>query len=156
MDKPLRRKGMIMKLLNSIVCTSAPYSTILIRFMVGAVFLSEGIQKFLFPEIRGVGRFITIGIPFPEIMAPFVGVFEILCGLLMIPGIAVRLASIPLIVIMIVAISSTKIPLLLNDGFWEMAHASRTDYSMLLGSLFILIVGAGYLSIDKVISCKLE
>ena len=74
----------------------------------------------------------------------------------MIPGVAVRLASIPLIVIMIVAISSTKIPILLNDGFWEMAHASRTDYSMLLGSLFILIVGAGYLSIDKVISRKLE
>ncbi len=155
MDKPIIRKSIIMKVLNSIICTSAPYSTIAIRFMVGVVFLSEGIQKFLFPEIRGVGRFINIGIPLPEIMAPFVGVFEIICGLLMIPGIAVRLASVPLIVIMIVAISSTKIPILLNDGFWKMAHASRTDYSMLLGSLFILIVGAGNLSLDKVISRKL-
>lgn len=145
-----------MKMLGTIVKTSAPYSTLLIRCMVGAVFLSEGIQKLLIPEIRGVGRFINIGIPFPEIMAPLVAIFEIICGFLMIPGVAVRLASIPLIVIMLVAISSTKIPILFDKGFWDMAHAARTDYSMLLGSLFILVVGAGHFSIDKVISRKLN
>lgn len=51
----------------------APAATILIRLMVGGVFLSEGIQKFLFPEALGVGRFVKIGIPYPETMSPFLG-----------------------------------------------------------------------------------
>ncbi|OGU41363.1 MAG: DoxX family protein [Ignavibacteria bacterium RIFOXYA12_FULL_35_25] len=118
-------------------------SIILIRLIVGTVFLLEGIQKFLFSDELGVGRFIKIGIPIPEFFAPFVGVFEILCGALILIGLFTRLASIPMIVNMIVAISSTKIPILLNDGFWKMAHEARTDWSMLLGSIFLLIVAAG-------------
>ncbi|OGU79435.1 MAG: DoxX family protein, partial [Ignavibacteria bacterium RIFOXYA2_FULL_35_9] len=112
-------------------------SIILIRLIVGTVFLLEGIQKFLFSDELGVGRFIKIGIPIPEFFAPFVGVFEILCGALILIGLFTRLASIPMIVNMIVAISSTKIPILLNDGFWKMAHEARTDWSMLLGSIFL-------------------
>ena len=46
---------------------------LLIRILVGWVFLSEGIQKFLFPDSLGVGRFVKIGIPWPQVMAPFVG-----------------------------------------------------------------------------------
>src|SRR5438552_6537144 len=65
---------------SKVTATSAPRSVILIRLAVGAVFLSEGIQKFLFPNDLGVGRFIKIGIPAPQIMAPFVGVIEIVCG----------------------------------------------------------------------------
>ena len=118
-------------------------SIILIRLIVGTVFLLEGIQKFLFSDELGVGRFIKIGIPIPEFFAPFVGVFEILCGALILIGLFTRLASIPMIVNMIVAISSTKIPILLNDGFWKMADEARTDWSMLLGSIFLLIVAAG-------------
>ena len=56
---------------------------ILIRLMVGLVFLSEGIQKFLFV--------------------------------------------------------STKVPMLLQKGFWTAAHESRTDYSMLMGLLFLIV-----------------
>src|SRR3989339_903091 len=123
-------------------------SIILIRLIVGAVFLSEGIQKFLFPTELGVGRFIKIGIPIPEFSAPFVGVFEILCGILILIGLFTRLASIPMIINMIVAISTTKIPILLNEGFWKMAHETRTDWSMLLGSIFLLIVGSGKFSTD--------
>jgi putative oxidoreductase len=48
-------------------------SAILIRLMVGAVFLSEGIQKFLFPAVRGAGRFESIGLPAPEFLGSFVG-----------------------------------------------------------------------------------
>src|SRR5438034_1456568 len=51
--------------------------------------------------------------------------------------------QIPLIIIMLVAICTTKIPIFLNKGFWAMAHEARTDWSMLLGSIFLLIVGAG-------------
>lgn len=70
-------------------------SILLIRLVVGAVFLSEGIQKFLFPGELGVGRFIKIGIPMPEFFAPFVGVFETACGFLILLGLATRLAAIP-------------------------------------------------------------
>jgi uncharacterized membrane protein YphA (DoxX/SURF4 family) len=120
----------------------------LIRLMVGWVFLSEGVQKFLFPEALGVGRFVKIGIPAPHFSAPFVGVVEIVCGSLLIIGLLTRLAAIPLLIDITVAIVTTKIPLLQKSGFWAAMHEARTDYCMWLGSLFILIVGAGSLSLD--------
>ena len=135
-----------------VIATTAPESVILIRLIVGAVFLSEGIQKFLFANDLGVGRFIKIGIPAPHVMAPFVGVIEIVCGTLIILGLLTRLAAIPLIIDMLVAISTTKIPILIKSGFWAMAHEARVDYAMLLGSIFLLIVGAGAWSIDARLS----
>lgn len=133
------------KLLGS----KAPASVLLIRFMVGAVFLSEGIQKFLYPDNVGAGRFAKIGIFAPDFFGPFVGTFEIVCGILILLGFLTRLAVIPTITIMLVAIFTTKIPILLNEGFWKMAHASRTDFAMLLGSIFLFIVGSGAKSLDN-------
>jgi len=127
---------------------TAPAATLLIRLMVGWVFLSEGIQKFLFPQALGAGRFVKIGIPAPHFFAPFVGVVEIVCGALLIVGLFSRVAAIPLLIDITVAIATTKIPLLAKSGFWAAMHEARTDYCMWLGSLFILIVGAGSLSLD--------
>jgi putative oxidoreductase len=141
-------------LLKRTTSTNAPGWVILIRLAVGAVFLTEGIQKFLFPAALGVGRFTKIGIPAPEIMAPFVGVVEIACGALLILGLLTRLAAVPLIIDMLVAIATTKIPILLKSGVWAMAHETRTDYTMLLGCLFFLIVGAGRWSLDVWLSRK--
>ncbi len=137
-----------MKILWRITAAGAPAAVILIRLVVGAVFLSEGIQKFLFPAELGVGRFMRIGIPAPEIMAPFDGTFEIVCGVLMLAGLLTRLAAIPMMINMLVAISTTKIPMLIKSGFWAMAHEARTDWAMLLGSAFLLIVGSGPWSLD--------
>ncbi len=131
-------------------------SEILIRLMVGSVFLSEGIQKFLYPEIRGVGRFIRIGIPYPEFTGPFVGSFEILCGILILIGLCTRKTSVPLIIIMLVAIVSTKIPILFESGFWQMAHDARTDFAMLLGSFYLFIVGGGAWSVDALLKKKIR
>lgn len=132
--------------------STAPTATVLIRFMVGWVFLSEGIQKFLFPAALGVGRFAKIGIPAPQFFAPFVGVVEIVCGGLLILGLLTRLASIPLLVDIMVAIATTKIPMLSKSGFWAMMHEARTDLCMLLGLIFLLIVGSGRLSFDERLS----
>jgi uncharacterized membrane protein YphA (DoxX/SURF4 family) len=132
-----------------LIQTDNSKTTIIIRLIVGAVFLSEGIQKFLFPAIRGTGRFEKIGLPSPEFLGSFVGTFEILCGALILFGFLTRLASIPLFVIMLVAIATTKAEVLANQGFWEMMHGSRTDWSMLLGSIFLLIKGGGYWSVDN-------
>src|ERR1017187_5870351 len=104
--------------------------------MVGWVFFSEGIQKFLFPEALGVGRFIKIGIPAPHFFAPFVGGVEIICGALLMLGLFTRLAAVPLLIDITVAILTTKIPMLTKSGFWPTVHEARTDYCMWLGSLF--------------------
>ena len=134
---------------DEITRTRAPAAVLLIRLMVGAVFLSEGIQKFLFPSTLGVGRFTTIGIPAPHVTAPFVGAVEIACGLPLILGWLTRLAAVPLLIDILVAIATTKIPILLKSGFWAAAHEARTDYCMLLGLAFLLIVGAGPWSADE-------
>lgn len=138
------------------MATSAPASVILIRLIVGAVFLFEGIQKFLYPAEVGAGRFTKIGIPSPEIKAPFVGVVEIVCGTLVLLGLLTRLAAIPLIINMLVAISTTKIPILFKSGFWVMAHESRTDWSMLLGAVFLAVVGAGKWSLDARLASRAD
>lgn len=134
---------------KKIVSTDTASTTVLIRLMVGAVFLSEGIQKFLFPDNVGAGRFARIGLPNPDFLGPFVGSFEIICGSLILIGFLVRLGSVPLLIIMLVAIATTKAEVLANDGFWEMMHGSRTDWAMLLGSIFLLLNGGGKWSIDE-------
>jgi uncharacterized membrane protein YphA (DoxX/SURF4 family) len=139
-------------MMKRLLSTSAPAAILLVRLMVGAVFLSEGIQKFLFPADVGAGRFAKIGFSMPEIVAPFVGCFEIACGTFVLLGLITRLAAVPLIIIMLTAIAATKYPILVEQGFWKMAHEARTDWSMLLGSLFLLIVGAGPWSIDARLS----
>jgi uncharacterized membrane protein YphA (DoxX/SURF4 family) len=148
--------------LNDTLRTSESGWTILVRLLVGLiVFLPEGIQKLVFPEVLGAGRFTKIGIPFPEIMGPFVGVVETACGALIILGLFTRLAAVPLIIIMVVALVSTKLPILLGRdvgmfhlgdikrlGFWSMMHEARADLTMLLGCIYLLIVGAGRWSLD--------
>jgi putative oxidoreductase len=156
-----------MSSLRKLMTTTAPASVTLIRIAVGAVFLSEGIQKFLFPNELGTGRFVKIGIPAPGVMGPFVGTVEIVCGSLIILGLLTRLAAIPLIIDICVALISTKLPILLGHGFWRfslsklpsygfwsMAHEARTDFAMLLGSIFLLIVGAGTWSLDARLASK--
>ena len=137
---------------SAILRSTAPSATALIRVMVGWVFLSEGIRKFLFPAALGVGRFAKIGIPAPQFFGPFVGVVEIVCGAFLIVGLVTRLASIPLLIDILVAIATTKIPMLAKSEFWAMMHEARTDFCMLLGLIFLLIVGSGALSFDDRLS----
>ncbi len=120
----------------------------LVRVLVGAVFLSEGIQKFLYPEALGVGRFAKIGIPIPHVSAPFVGVVEIVGGALLLGGLLTRIATVLLLVDISVAIATTKIPMLVSKGFWAAAHEARTDWSMFVGLVFLLVAGAGSRSLD--------
>lgn len=134
---------------QKIIQTDNSNTTIIIRLIVGTVFLSEGIQKFLFPLLRGAGRFEKIGLPSPEFLGSFVGTFEILCGALILIGLFTRMASLPTLTIMIVAMVTTKIEMLNVDGFWQMMHSARTDWAMLLGSIFLIIKGGGNWSLDK-------
>ena len=137
-----------MSLREWLLQSKASAAVILIRIMVGWVFLSEGIQKFLFPAALGVGRFEKIGIPAPNFSAPFAGVVEIVCGSLLLVGLLTRLASIPLLINISVAIVTTKIPMLAKSGFWGAMHEARTDFCMVLGLIFLLMVGGGPWSAD--------
>ncbi|MEW2585576.1 DoxX family protein [Streptomyces virginiae] len=136
--------------------TDAPAATVLIRLYVGAVFLFEGIQKFLYPDQLGTGRFDKAGIPAPGFLAPLDGIFEIVCGALILAGLLTRLATLPMIVNMLGALLITKLPILWGDallfagksGWWDFIHESRTDLAQLCGSLFLLVVGAGAYSVD--------
>ena len=137
--------------------------------MVGTVFLSEGIQKFLFPAMRGVGRFEKMGFPSPDFFASFVGVFEIVCGLLILAGFLTRGAALAMFINMSVAIIVTKIPIAFGEsfgpfvlrelksyGFWSMAHEMRTDFAMWLGSVFLFLKGGGAWSVDGLLETKFK
>lgn len=137
-----------MNIFRRIFRTRKTRSFILIRIILGLVFLSEGIQKFLYPDIVGVGRFETIGIDYATFFAYFVAVFEISCGVLVLVGLLTRIAVVPLLIIMLTAIVTTKLPILANQGFWFMAHAARTDFAMTVLLIFLLIYGPGKYSID--------
>jgi len=122
--------------------------TLLCRLAVGLIFLSEGIQKYVTPDITGTGRFAKIGFSNPAFWAYFTATFEIVCGVLVLIGLLTRLAAIPLLIIMIVSFITTKYPELIEKGFWFMAHDYRTDFAMTLLLIFLLIYGGGSYSMD--------
>jgi putative oxidoreductase len=122
---------------------------ILVRLIVGLVFLSEGIQKYLFPELLGTGRFLKIGFTDPAFWAYFVATFEIICGSLVLLGLFTRVTAIPLFIIMMTAFVTTKWPILIDKGFWAMAHEYRTDFAMTLLLVYLFIYGAGKWSVDS-------
>jgi putative oxidoreductase len=132
--------------------TEDSYRAMLVRLAVGLIFLTEGIQKHLFPELLGTGRFLTIGFSNPSFWAYFTGTFEIVCGSLILLGLITRLASVPLVIIMITAFITTKIPILINKGIWPWAHEYRTDFAMTLLLIYLLIYGSGGLSFDSKIA----
>jgi putative oxidoreductase len=149
-------------IVRRLFATQAPAATVLIRIVVGGIFLTEGIQKFVYPADLGAGRFAKIGIPLSGIMGPFDGVIEIVCGALVILGLFARLAALLLLIDISVAILSTKVPIVLGNSFWgfslpklprygllAMMHEARTDLAMWFSLVFLLIVGAGKkLSLD--------
>ena len=143
------------------IAHQAPSALLLLRLAIAFVFVTEGIQKFLDPEALGVGRFMKIGIPYPDISAPFVGGVEIIGGALVLIGLYTRLAAFALVIDMVVAITATKLPILLGygfwgfaaprgaTGFWPAAHDARLDIMMLFSCLLLLALGPGKVSFDQ-------
>jgi uncharacterized membrane protein YphA (DoxX/SURF4 family) len=135
-----------------LVSTWQVRSLIFIRLAVGLIFLTQGILKYIDPHM-GVLRFAKIGFPYADLTAHFVGTFEIACGLLVLIGLFTKLASIPLLIVILTAIATTKIPELFraNQGFWFMVSDARTDFAMTMSLLFLIGVGAGAWSLDALI-----
>src|SRR5579875_2047482 len=125
-------------------------SIIFIRLAVGLIFLTQGILKYIDPHM-GVLRFTRIGFPYPNFLAHFVGAFEIVCGVAILLGLFTRLASLPLLIVILTAIATTKVPELFhpNQGVWFMVSDARTDFAMTMSLLFLLSAGPGALSLDS-------
>ena len=136
--------------------TRASGAIMLIRLYVGAIFVLEGVLKFVRPETLGPGRFAKIGLPASDLLANVDGVLEIVCGLLILLGLFTRLATVPMIADMLGAILLTKVPLLWSNaalypkegGIWDFLHEARLEVAMLCGCVYLLIVGAGTYSAD--------
>jgi len=120
-----------------------------VRLAVGLIFFSQGILKYIDPNM-GVLRFTKIGFPHPYFTAHFVGAFEIVCGFLVLAGLWTRLAAIPLLIVILTAIATTKVPELFrpNQGFWFMVSDARTDFAMLCCLLFLIVSGVRSGSFD--------
>jgi putative oxidoreductase len=133
--------------------------TLLLRLMAGSVFLWEGLLKLVYVN-QGVGRFIKLGFPFPELTAHFVAGFEIVGGLLIMAGLCTRVVALGFVIEMVVAILSTKISLFLGTsplalpasppkvGLWAVLHEIRSEWAQLTTSLFLLLAGPGPWSLD--------
>jgi uncharacterized membrane protein YphA (DoxX/SURF4 family) len=129
--------------------TESSRSILLVRIAVGLIFFTQGILKYIDPNM-GVVRFTRIGFPHPYFTAHFVGTFEALCGLLVLLGLWTRLVSIPLLIVITTAIATTKVPELFraNQGLWYMVSDARTDFAMFCCLLFLISVGGGSWSLD--------
>jgi len=125
---------------------------ILIRVIVGVVFLTEGILKFVRPGELGVGRFAHLGLPYPHLLAPFVGTVEIAAGAALILNFFSGDAALLLVSVILTAIATTKVPILLGHhlgpfgppkldhyGILSFIHEARTDLAMLFGLVAILL-----------------
>ena len=142
-----------MNSLSSLLRTpSNSRGVVFVRVAVGLIFFTQGILKYVDPHM-GVIRFTRIGFPMPDLTAHVVGTFEIVCGLLVLVGLLTRLASIPLLIVILTAIATTKIPELFhpNQGFWFMVSDARTDFAMTMSLLFLTSVGGGACSLDALI-----
>ena len=129
-------------------------ASLFMRVAVGLIFLTEGIQKFLFPELLGPGRFVKIGFSHADFWAYFTACFEIVCGSLVLLGLLTKVAALPLLIVMLTAFVTTKWPMLMNKGFWTFAHEYRTDFAMTLLLIYLLIHGGGKYAIDASIRKK--
>ncbi|MEI1279330.1 DoxX family protein [Leptospira venezuelensis] len=137
-------------------------SNLIIRILVGGVFIWEGIIKFLFVN-QGIGRFTKLGFSHPEMTASFIGGLEILGGAMLILGILTKPLSFVFIIQMLVAMYLTKLPLLFETspllppqappifGFWAVLHEIRSEYSQALGCLFLYLSGPGRFSLDSIL-----
>ena len=115
----------------------------LARIAVGWVFVSTGWGKL--QNLEPVVQFFTdLGIPFPQLQAPFVASTELVCGALLLVGLLTRAAAVPLIATMIVAIATAQWPQV--ETLSGLLGLVETLYIVLF--VWLAIAGPGLLSLD--------
>lgn len=123
----------------------------LTRITVGWVFMQSGWGKLThLPDI--IKYFGELGIPMPEFQAPFAASAELVCGVLILAGLFTRLATVPLIIVMIVAIITAR------KGDYEGVASlfGFIEYLYIVLLLWLGVAGAGPLSLDRLLAPRLE
>lgn len=82
---------------------------ILARLSVGVLFFESGRGKLFYKLNELIEYFGQLGVPFPHLQAPMVAAIEFVGGICLILGLATRLVSAPLAVIMVVAILTAQL-----------------------------------------------
>ncbi len=124
---------------------AASLGLLVLRVVVGAVFAAHGAQKIFEYTIPGtIGSFAGMGVPMPEIAAPFVAFVELIGGILLVLGLFTRLAGILLAIDMVVALVLVH----LSAGLW--VGEGGYEFVAVLGAaaLALALTGAGRFSID--------
>jgi len=119
----------------------------LARVVVGVVFVQSGWGKL--NDIDKVIEFFTsLGLPMPAFQAYLASTSELVCGALLLVGLATRFAVVPLIITMIVAI---------RTALWDQVDGVASLFTMIEFLYIVLFVwlgvsGAGPLSIDALLA----
>lgn len=120
--------------------------TLLARIGLGAIFIAHGWQKFNEWTVAGTTEsFSQMGVPFPDIAAPFATFVELIGGALLILGALTPIVGILLaanVIGALVIVHSTPTPFV-DQGGWELVAA------LAAGALLIAATGPGRLSIDR-------
>jgi len=117
-----------------------------IRIVVGWVFLWTGWQKLNFLP-RMIQNFREWGIPAPEILTPFASGMELVGGVLLLVGLLTRVVSIPMMLIMLVAIASAKWGDV--DSLQTLLGFEEISYFVMFG--YLAVAGPGPVSLDHFI-----
>ncbi len=145
------RSSALHALILSIARRLAWLPPLLARVSVGLVFVTTGWGKLQNLD-RVIEFFRSLGIPAPELQAPFVAATELSCGLLIILGLGTRFAAAPLIVTMLVAIGT---------ALWEELEGvidlfGREEYLFIVLLAWLAVAGAGAVSLDAILARRLD
>jgi putative oxidoreductase len=126
-------------------------SPLLARIVTGVVFTHSGWGKL--HNLDPVTQFFaSLGIPHPELQAPFVASIELGCGALVLAGLATRLAAIPLVGTMAVALATA----LASEITDANALFGLSEFLYIALLLQLVLGGAGALSIDRFVAAFLD
>lgn len=122
---------------------------LLLRVILGAVFIAHGLEKFIVSGIDGTARqFSAWGIPQPRLFAWFAGLGEVIGGAMLIIGLLTTLAAGVLAIEMIAAIVMVHVP----NGFFVAEGGMEYALVLFISLLMIVVFGSGRVSLDEVFS----
>ena len=123
---------------------------LILRLVVGAVFIAHGAQKLFVYGIGGAtGAFGQMGVPMPAVTAPLVAFVEFFGGIAIVLGLLTRLAALGVAMVMLGVLLLVK----LNAGFFA-PNGFEFELTLLGGALALALAGPGDWSIDRRIAAR--
>ncbi len=145
------RASRLRRLVHSVSSSLQWLPPLVARLTIGWIFLQSGWGKLTnLPKV--VAYFTSLGIPAPQFQAPLAATAEFACGALILIGLFTRVASLPLVATMLVAILTAK-----KEDIHELSDLFATaEYLYIALLLWLGAYGAGPISLDAVFARRLE